>query len=141
MFKYLRFLTIAVVSIFAPVQPMLYAALSLVMVDLFTGLLAARRRKEKITSQGLKRTVIKLLVYEFAIVLAYITERYLTQGILPIANIMSSFVGVTELKSVLENVNEISGGSLLSTIIQKLNPTENDQIISTGDDDTFDPHP
>lgn len=120
MLKYVRNLAIAIVALFAPAQGMLMAAAALIAIDLATGLLAAKKRGDKITSAGLKRTVVKITIYEIAIALAFITETYLSLGFMPLARIVSSFIGVTELKSIYENLNELGGGDLLKTIISRL---------------------
>lgn len=122
---FIKTLIITILAVFAPAKHMIYAAFTLVVADLITGLMAAKKRKEPITSSGFKRTVIKLMIYETAILLGFIAEQYLTLDILPVAKIIASFVGVTELKSVLENLNDIGGGDLLAKVIQTLNGPNN----------------
>lgn len=112
---------IALLSVFAPAKGMLIAAFCLILLDLITGVWAASKRKEPITSRGLRRTITKLFVYESAIMIAFLTETYLTLDIIPVAKIISSFVGVVELKSVLENINSIGGSDLLTKVISKIN--------------------
>lgn len=119
--KYLEALLVTLLAIFAPAKAMLLTALTLVIIDLVTGLIAAKKRAEPITSSGLKRTVIKILIYELAIAIAFIAETYLILDVLPVAKIVSSFVGITELKSIMENLNDIGGGNLLAQIISSLN--------------------
>jgi phage-related holin len=111
---------LAVAVVFAPIQGMLGAALALIVLDLITGILASRKRQEPLSSSGLQRTIVKLVVYEVSIAAAFIAQHYLLNDSLPCANIMASFVGITELKSVLENMNDISGQDLLKTVIDKL---------------------
>jgi hypothetical protein len=111
----------ACVAVLAPAKPLVLASTFLVLVDLITGIVAARKRGEAITSQGLRRTLSKLAVYEVALLLAFIAEKYLIIDLLPIAKIVSSFIAVTELKSVYENLNEIGGGDILKALISKLN--------------------
>jgi phage-related holin len=117
-------LALATLLVFLPIKATLTVVMVLVLVDLVTGILAARKRGEKITSSGLKRTVIKLLVYESVVMLGFLTEQYLTGDIVPVVKILGGLVGLTELKSVLENAEELTGIPLIQVIIDKLSQQE-----------------
>lgn len=67
-----------------------------------------------------------MLVYEVAIALGFIAQHYLMQDVLPICSIIGSYIGITELLSAYENINEIAGGDLLKDVIKKLG-SENDK--------------
>lgn len=110
----------AMTAVFAPAKGMVLTALVLVIMDMITGMLASRKQKEPITSAGIGRSVVKTMVYEAAILLAFLTQQYLTGPEVPVSNIVAGLIGLTELKSVMENLNIVSGGSLLSSIIDKL---------------------
>ncbi len=111
---------IVIAGIFAPVKGMLFTVGVLIVADMITGVLAARKRGEEINSGGLKRTIIKALIYEAAVMLGFLTETFLTGGTIPISNIIASLVGMTELLSVLENMNDIGDNPVLKSIIDKL---------------------
>ena len=115
---------LAAILVFAPIKATLVTAMVLVLADLLTGILASRKRGEKITSSGLKRTVIKFLVYETVIMMGFLTEQYLTGDVVPVVKILGGLVGLTELKSVLENAEELTGIPLLQVIINKLSQEE-----------------
>ena len=117
---WLKAFAISTLALFAPLEGMVIAAFALVAVDLVTGLLRAHAQKEKINSNGLKRTIIKLVAYELAIVLAFVCERWLTGDLLPLTKMASGAVGLVELLSVLENINILSGGAL-KPLIDKIN--------------------
>lgn len=111
---------LSVLAVFAPVQTMVTAALVLIIIDLITGLVASYKRKDKITSAVFSRTLIKTLVYETAIITAFLAEKYLTGDTIKVTNIVTTFIGMGEAISIMENLNEISGGSLLKALIAKL---------------------
>lgn len=113
-------LLIVIGSILAPVQPMLISAASFIILDLLTGVAAAIKQKEKLTSAGLQRTVVKLFVYGTVIVLGFVAQTYLVKDI-QIVNLITSYVGLTELVSIAENINILGGGNLLQSILDKLN--------------------
>lgn len=113
-------LLIAIAAVFAPIQGMLGACLALILVDLVSGVIAARKRNEPISSAGVRRTITKLFVYELAIMLGFLTQHYLMNDSLNIVNIISGFIGMTELMSVMENMNSASGGDLLKKLLELL---------------------
>jgi phage-related holin len=110
----------ALVALFAPLVTIMGSTTLLVVCDLITGLLKARKRGEEITSYGIKKTVAKLGVYLTVIILAHITELYLTQGAIPVLNVVTSIIGITELKSCVENINILSGGNVLDVVMRAI---------------------
>lgn len=117
---YLSAALLGIASIFAPIQSVLLVTLVLISADLLTGMYAAYKRGEAIQSSAIRRTVSKVLIYEIAIALAFLAEHYLMGDTLPAAKLIASMVGMVELKSVLENLNSISGTDLLKSVIEKL---------------------
>ena len=91
------------------------AVLFLVVTDLFTGIWAAKKRGEKVTSWGMRKTVSKLLAYEIAIVLAFVMESALVPA-LPVVKAVAGFIGAIEFKSGMENLSRILGVDLLVAV-------------------------
>lgn len=118
--KYLSALLVSALAIFAPIQAALATVLALIIVDMITGVIAAHKRGESITSAGLRRSVSKLIIYELTLALCYLAEHYLIADALPVMKLVSGMIGLIELTSILENLNSISGTDLLKAIIQKL---------------------
>lgn len=118
MLEILKKLGLVVLTILAPVQAAVVTVFGLVLLDCITGILAARKQGIPITSSKLKDSVIKMLVYQAAIVLSFIIEKYLAPGI-PLTNMASSYVGLVELLSLNENIEVISGQHLLAGLIDK----------------------
>jgi len=116
----LKALALSVIAVFAPAKAMIISSLALVLMDLVTGILAARKQNIPITSAGLRNTVSKLFIYEIAIMLGFLTQHYLMDDVIPCANIIAGMVGITELTSCLENLNTIGGNNILKAIIDKL---------------------
>lgn len=111
---------LALMAVLIPIEKHAIAIFVLVLFDLILGLIAAIKRGEKITSNGLKTTVIKLFVFETALALGFIAEKYLLNDLLPISKIISTLVGIVELTSVFENLDEIYGQPLFKVLIDKL---------------------
>lgn len=110
----------ATIAVFAPIQTVLLTAMVLLTADLITGVLAAYKRGEKISSAGFGRTIAKAFVFQAVIMLGFLTETYLTGASIPVCKIITSYIGLTELTSIVENMNSISGGSLLKALLAKL---------------------
>jgi phage-related holin len=117
---YLTKLGIAILAIFAPIQPMLLSTFGLILADLLTGIIAARKRSEPINSKGLQRTIGKLFIYEIAIICAFIAQHFLMSDSIQITAIIAGYIGLTETVSILENLNTISGTNLLQSVLDKL---------------------
>lgn len=117
---------LAILVVLAPIKSMMLVAGVLIAADLLSGLWAAHKSKVAITSAGLRRSITKMLVYQATIILAFLVEKYMLDNALPLSKIASSFIGITELKSVLENLNIASGGNLLKDLISKLG-SDNDK--------------
>lgn len=119
MLAYLKALSLAALAFVAPVGVLLAAAVVLTLIDLVTGILAARRRRQKIRSSGLRRTVSKLVVYQGAILAGYMVE-ILMGGTLPVSKLVAACIAVVEGKSVLENCDTISGSPVFGAVIDRL---------------------
>lgn len=124
--KVLLNLLLACALVFAPIKATLLTVMILTMADLIAGVWAARARKEAITSSGFKRTIIKILAYEVVVMLGYLTEQYLTGDLIPVVKILAGLIGMTELKSVIENIQDISGVPLMQLLVKKLSQQEDD---------------
>lgn len=111
---------IAMLAVFAPIQMVIIVTGVLVFADLITGIVAAKKRKEKIDSAGLRRTVTKTAVYLTAICMGFLVEKYMIDEIMPISKIVAGIIGLVELKSLMENLNMIYGSDIFKDIIYKL---------------------
>lgn len=55
--------------------------------------------------------------------LGFLTEQYMTGDLVPVMKILAGLIGITELKSILENLEEITGMPIIKMLIDKLNST------------------
>jgi hypothetical protein len=118
--KLLENVLVAIVAALAPIHAVMGTVLLLVAVDLITGIWAAYKRGDKILSAKMKRSVGKLVLYEVAVILAFFVEKYLIGDLLPALKLVSGLIGLTEFKSILENLNTISGQDLFKTILDRI---------------------
>lgn len=113
-------------AILAPIHAVIIATCIIVGVDLILGIWAARKRGEEITSAGLRRTITKILVYNLVLITSFLVETYLIGGLIPLVKLAAGIIGLTEMKSILENANDISGENIFKSIIKKLG-SDNDK--------------
>jgi hypothetical protein len=92
----------------------------LIFFDFITGMLAAKKRGEFITSAAMRRTISKLVVYQCSVISGFLVEKYLLDQILPVAKLVAGVIGMVELKSVLENANTITGKDIFKDLLLRL---------------------
>lgn len=118
--KWFQSLAIATLAVFAPIKAALATVLVLIIFDLISGIAAAIKKKEKIRSSGLRRTLTKLIVYELSMMLGFLAETYLLYGEIPIVKLVAGLIATTELLSILENCDVLLGQSVFKAIINRL---------------------
>lgn len=118
--KHLEAVLISLLAVFAPIKAVLLVTGFLIVADLVSGVMAAKKRGETINSAGLRRTLSKILVYNLAIVTGFLLETYMIDSILPVVKIIGGIIGVTEGLSIFENLNTISGTNVFKKVLEVL---------------------
>lgn len=127
----MRAFALSILAIFAPIQPLLLAVGFLIAADTLTGIMAAHKRGEKITSSGFSRSIAKLFIYQTVIVTGFLMEKYLIADLgLPVVKLLAGVIGVTEFVSLLENAESITG--LNFSKIKKLLSSKNAEEPNSG---------
>jgi hypothetical protein len=117
---------LAALAVLAPIQTVLITVGGLVFADFFTGVWAALKEKQPITSAALRRTVSKIIVYQIAVISGFVLEKYLLADAVPVAKLIAGTIGLVEVKSVLENTKRITGQDIFKDLVGKLG-SKNDQ--------------
>jgi len=104
----------------APIKPLLLACGALIVADMVTGMMAARKRQEPINSADMRRSLSKMVVYQVAIISAFVLETYMLEGLLPVTKVVGGVIGMVEFKSILENVSTIAGQDIVKMVLDKL---------------------
>lgn len=116
-------LVLSAFAVFAPLKSAMCALLFLVSVDVITGLWAAIKTKTPITSRRFSRTIVKTFVYLTTICVVHVANKFLLSAgefTLPLDTLIVSFIALTELKSVLENLQKIQKQPFLQFLIDRL---------------------
>jgi uncharacterized membrane protein len=104
-------------SFFLPIKHFLIFTIFVVFADTVTGIMAARKRGELITSKGLYRTSQKVVTYFCGIMIfhgAGITFGLPSQ----ITYSVSFIIAATELFSISENIKSITGTNIGTIILR-----------------------
>ena len=117
---WIKKLALASLAALAPIKMVLITVGFLVVTDLITGIWAALKRKEKISSAVMRRTISKMLVYQLTVISGFMLETYILDGVLPVTKIVAGVIGMVEFKSILENANKIVGGDIFKAVLMKL---------------------
>ena len=103
-----------IISFFTPIAKLMFVIGLLVTFDIITGVIAAKKRGEKITSKKLGATVTKTLLYFITIILAQIMQNnFLPSFDQSITKAVGSIFAVIEFKSNLENISSATGIDLI----------------------------
>lgn len=111
---------LVLMTLLAPIKPLAIACGVLVIGDMITGMWAAYKRKEKLNSAEMRRSVSKMLIYQIAIITGFVLEKWIMQDAVPVSRIVSGVIGMVEFKSILENASIITGQDLLKLVLEKL---------------------
>lgn len=118
--EWLNKVALASLAALAPIKMVMITVGVLIMADLVTGIWAALKRGEKVSSAAMRRTISKMFIYQLAVICGFMLETYILDGIVPVAKIVAGVIGMVEFKSILENSNHIVGGDLFKIVIAKL---------------------
>lgn len=100
---------------FLAIADFLFAIGVLVMIDLITGMAAAKKRKEHIHSRGLRRSIIKTVWYFLAILMGHMVQSIFFKSV-ELDYLISSYIAIIEFKSLLENIGELTGADVWTYI-------------------------
>jgi phage-related holin len=104
-------------SFIFPIKDFLLFTISVVIADTITGIKAARKEGQRITSKGLYRTTEKIVVY-FVSIMIFEGAKNTFSIPIPITYMVASMIAGTELFSIAENVKRITGVNLGTVIIR-----------------------
>jgi uncharacterized membrane protein len=100
-----------VASFIIPIKGFLLFCVAVVFADTITGIKAARKEGQKISSKGMYRTTEKIVVY-FTSILIFELAKNTFSIPFPITYMVAMMISATELFSVAENVQRITGVNL-----------------------------
>lgn len=116
-------LVMAMVGFFSPTGKWVAFIGFLIVCDTITGVIAARKRKESVSSRKLARTIAKFISYGIALLISFYLQVLFFPEI-PSLVAMTALIATIELKSIDENYKIIFGKSFFTHVINLLNKTK-----------------
>ena len=104
-------------SFFLPIKHFLSFTIFVVFADTVTGILAAKKRGEPITSKGLYRTSQKVVVY-FVGIMIFEGAKITFSLPLNITYMVAFTIATTELYSISENIKSMTGVNIGTLILR-----------------------
>lgn len=105
-------------SYFTPAFPLMMAIGFFLVADFITGILAAQKRGEVISSKKMRPTITKGIGYMMAILVAHVFQKNFLTGI-EVLKIVAGLIAFIEVKSLDENFRAITGKSLFKQFLKK----------------------
>ena len=100
---------LALMAFLVPLKPLLLGALALVIIDMWTGIRAAKARGEEIRSRGIYRTGIKFRDYAILIIVGEVMSKmFFAELPINFSTIASMFIAYTEFRSFCENMYDVT---------------------------------
>ncbi len=106
-------------SFIMSVATFLSFTLVIVLVDLYTGRMAAKHRGEAIKSSGYRQSVKKYVLYMIGILISELFIRVFSLPI-PLTYMVAGVVALTEIKSIFENIETVTGVDLWGYVGEKI---------------------
>jgi len=113
-------LMLAAMAALAPIKAVMITVGILIIADALTGMYAAHKRGEKLSSAAMRRTLSKMMVYQSVVICGFLLESNILDNLIPVAKIVAGAIGMVEFKSILENANSIVGTNIFQAVIDKL---------------------
>lgn len=121
----LSIFALSLLSILAPVKPMVLIAIAFIWLDLCFGIWRSVKMKgwRSIRSRGLARTISKSLLYAGGIVAVFFLEKYVISDLiglfiaveLVLTKAFTFFCAFIEIKSINESYFEVTGKDVLKS--------------------------
>jgi hypothetical protein len=127
--EFLIGLVVSILAVFAPVVPLLVTVGFLIILDFIVGVYRAWKMNEIINSRKMGNTISKMLLYQITILSLWVFEIYILGGILPVTKIGAGMIAVTELKSIDESVERLTGIGVWKKLVK---------VIKRGESETKD---
>ncbi len=110
---------VALFAFLAPIGPSLIAVTFLIIADFVFGVMVARKNGIPIQSREMKKTLMKLFIYESMVLVGFLLDKFFIPFDLVVKLTMFG-VGIVECKSIMESFQKLTGISLWTMLREKL---------------------
>jgi phage-related holin len=125
LFSLFETLMLSILGVFAPIKGIILVIISAVFLDFILAIYNAWKKDIPITSRKMYQTIPKLLIYILVIIIIYYSNLFIFEIPMDLHKIIGSFILLTEMKSIDENINLILGFSLFNQLTDFLSRGKN----------------
>lgn len=118
-YKNIALIFAAIVTLLTPLYPTLWLVGFISIVDFLTGVLGAKSKGEEIKSNKMIRKFYSVIAYFLGILIAHVIGGYYGDADFTVKAVVA-IIAVTELQSVRENIQAITGVDILKPLIRIL---------------------
>lgn len=119
--KNLDILLITLIAFLTPIKYLLFGVGALIIIDTIIGIWRSLKLNQKITSKRLSNVISKMFLYQIAVISAYIVQLMIGLDEVPLAQVVGVAIALTELKSIHESVEEVTGLNVWSFVRSAFN--------------------
>ncbi|WP_059026748.1 phage holin family protein [Gabonibacter massiliensis] len=112
----------------APMKEVFWCMLLFVTIDLIVGIIASSKNGIGRSSRRARKSVLKLLCYLGAVVMAFVAEKAFTGEMIGSYKWIGGFICLVEFISILENMATITGSPIFLKIIRLIRGTKGNLI-------------
>ncbi len=117
-------------TLISPMTTIMFTIIFLIIVDFITGAYASFKNNIPISSERIGNTISKFFIYNLVVLSAFLLEKYIVNEI-PFQRIITGFIAIAEVKSILENFNKIYGIDLFKALVTLLKSGGLSETISS----------
>jgi hypothetical protein len=121
-------------ALLSPVNAVMVTMVFLIIVDFITGAYASIKNRIPIRSSRIGHTISKFFIYNLVILAAFFLEEHIVNEV-PFLKIIAGFIAITEIKSILENYNDIYGVNPFKALVNLIRLTPLKDTIETLTED------
>ena len=123
--KHLSDIIISIIAVLTPMIGIMIATGLLIAFDFISGIAAAIKRKEDITSRKMSQTIAKIIFYNIALFTS-MGVQYLMSDVMPVTKLIVGVIAMVEAKSIYENIGYILGINFWDVIRQYISRNQNE---------------
>jgi len=125
--SFIAYLTGGIIVFFTGIVPILITTVVLIIADTFSGIWAALKNKEKITSARMSNVLAKFFLYIIIIICAHAIDIYMIN--LPVfLYATTAAISTVEFTSIVENVYKATGINLIKVITKFIKKGRDEHI-------------
>ncbi len=111
-------------AILSPVYAVMGTIVFLIIVDFVTGVFVTYKKKKQLRTVHIVHATSKVVIYNLVVLSAFLLEQFIIDEV-PFLKIISGFIAVFEIKSIMQNFDVIYGVNLYKVILKALNNKAN----------------